>query len=110
MILQFSILLAVDAFKVERCRDKYRLKQRYKREGAVLLVAHLDVLLEVLDTPICFMVFWPPTSVHRHLPHPVKFMQRLLGEVFHSVHVFCSDPPAFTPVVNIEARERGNEG
>jgi hypothetical protein len=76
----------------------------------MLSVAHLDVLLEVLDAPIWFVVFWPPTSVNRHLPHPVKFMQRLLGEVFHSVHIFCSDPLAFTPVVHVEARERGDEG
>ena len=73
-------------------------------------LAHLDVLLEVLDTPIWFIVLWPPTSVNSHLPRPVKFMQRLFGEVLHSIHVFCFNPLAFTTVVNIEARERGDEG
>src|SRR5258706_16067574 len=73
-------------------------------------VTHFDVLFEVLDAPVCFIVFWPPTSVNCNLSHPVKFIQRLLGQVFHPIRVFCPDPPAFTPVVHIEARERGDEG
>lgn len=37
-------------------------------------------------------------------------MQGLFGKVFHSIHVSCFDPLAFTTVVNIETRERGDEG